>query len=98
MRKSCNSAGGSWRSKNTMAIQWTWNGQGWRYEPAISRAGAPGDRAVRQSATSFKTYSLNKKGKSIVTGAAIGEAISTGNACLIQSAKDINRFREGRSW
>jgi len=48
-----------------------------------------------RSATSFKTYSLNKKGKSIVTGAAIGEAISTGNACLIQSAKDINRFREG---
>ena len=48
-----------------------------------------------RSATSFKTYSLNKKGKTIVTGAAIGEAISTGNACLIHSAKDIDRFREG---
>ena len=48
-----------------------------------------------RSATSFKTYSLKKKGKSIVTGAAIGEAISTGNACLIHSAKDIDRFREG---
>lgn len=48
-----------------------------------------------RSATSFKTYSLNKKGKSIVTGAAIGEAISTGKACLIHSAKDIDLFREG---
>ncbi len=48
-----------------------------------------------RSATSFKTYSLNKKGKAIVTGAAIGEAIATGNACLIHSAKDIDRFREG---
>jgi pyruvate,water dikinase len=48
-----------------------------------------------RSATSFKSYSLNKKGKSIVSGAAIGEAISSGNACLIHSAKDIDRFREG---
>jgi len=30
-----------------------------------------------------------------VTGAAIGEAISTGNACIIHSAADIDRFREG---
>ncbi len=48
-----------------------------------------------RSATSFKSYSLDKKGKSIVTGAAIGEAIASGNACLIHSAKDIDRFREG---
>jgi pyruvate,water dikinase len=48
-----------------------------------------------RSATSFKTYSLNKKGKCLVSGAAIGEAIASGNACLIHSAKDIDRFREG---
>ena len=48
-----------------------------------------------KSATLLKTYSLNKKGKVIVTGAAIGEAIATGNACMIHSAKDINKFREG---
>lgn len=48
-----------------------------------------------KSATLLKTYSLNKKGKLIVTGAAIGEAIATGNACMIHSAKDINKFREG---
>jgi pyruvate,water dikinase len=48
-----------------------------------------------KSSTLLKTYSLNKKGKLIVTGAAIGEAISTGNACKIHSAKDIGQFREG---
>lgn len=48
-----------------------------------------------KSATFLKTYSLTKKGKVIVTGAAIGEAIATGNACMIHSAKDINKFREG---
>lgn len=48
-----------------------------------------------KSATMLKTYSLNKKGKLIVTGAAIGEAISAGNACMIHSARDIDQFREG---
>ncbi len=48
-----------------------------------------------KSATMLKTYSLVKKGKRIVTGAAIGEAIATGNACMIHSAKDIDRFRDG---
>jgi pyruvate,water dikinase len=48
-----------------------------------------------KSATMLKTYSLDRKGKLIVNGAAIGEAISTGNACTIHSAKDIDQFREG---
>ncbi len=43
----------------------------------------------------LKTYSLTKRGKPIVTGAAIGEAISVGKACIIHSAADIDRFREG---
>lgn len=43
----------------------------------------------------LKTFSLKQKGKRLVTGAAIGEAISTGNACIIHSAADIDRFREG---
>jgi pyruvate,water dikinase len=48
-----------------------------------------------KSATMLKTYSLVKKGTRIVTGAAIGEAIATGSACMIHNAKDIDRFREG---
>jgi len=48
-----------------------------------------------KSNTMLKTYSLVKKGRPIVTGAAIGEAISVGKACIIHSAADIDRFREG---
>jgi len=48
-----------------------------------------------KSSTLLKTYSLTKKGKALVGGAAIGEAISTGKACIIHSAADIDQFRDG---
>jgi pyruvate, water dikinase len=48
-----------------------------------------------KSTTLLKTYSLASKGTALTTGAAIGEAISTGEACIIHSAADIDRFREG---
>src|ERR1700690_2798281 len=48
-----------------------------------------------KSATLLKTYSLTKKGRTVVSGAAIGEAISTGKACIIHSAADIGQFRDG---
>lgn len=43
----------------------------------------------------IKTYRLLQKTKPILTGAAIGEAISTGKACVIRSADEIDRFRDG---
>jgi pyruvate, water dikinase len=48
-----------------------------------------------KSAGVLKTYSLNRKGRLIVSGAAIGEAIASGRACMIHSAKDIDQFRDG---
>lgn len=48
-----------------------------------------------KSATLMRSYSLVGKGKRIVTGAAIGESIATGQACVLHSAKDISRFRDG---
>ncbi|MGO9947774.1 MAG: phosphoenolpyruvate synthase [Steroidobacteraceae bacterium] len=48
-----------------------------------------------KSASLLKTYSLNKKGKLIVGGAAIGESIASGRACIIHSARDIGQFRDG---
>jgi pyruvate, water dikinase len=43
----------------------------------------------------LKTFSLSRKSTVLATGAAIGEAISVGEACIIHSAADIDRFREG---
>jgi pyruvate,water dikinase len=48
-----------------------------------------------KSGTSLRTYSLIDKGKRILSGAAIGEGIASGSACLIHDAKDIDQFRDG---
>jgi pyruvate,water dikinase len=48
-----------------------------------------------RGAGSLKAYKLKVRGKRLLTGSAIGEAIATGTACLIRSAEDIERFRDG---
>lgn len=48
-----------------------------------------------RSASAFVTFRLKKRSKVLLTGAAIGEAITTGRACVIRSAEDIARFRDG---
>ncbi|HTV95555.1 MAG TPA: phosphoenolpyruvate synthase [Steroidobacteraceae bacterium] len=48
-----------------------------------------------RSSTSMRSYSLVRKGKRIVTGAAIGESIATGPACVLHSAREIDQFRDG---
>ncbi|MDB5571241.1 MAG: phosphoenolpyruvate synthase [Hyphomicrobiales bacterium] len=46
-------------------------------------------------AAAFKTYRLKHKGPPLVTGAAVGQMIATGEACVIERAQDIARFRPG---
>ncbi len=43
----------------------------------------------------FKTYSIKKKGKVILEGLAIGEAIAAGQAQVIKSVKQIGQFKPG---
>jgi pyruvate,water dikinase len=45
--------------------------------------------------TSLITYRLKSKGRLLVSGAAIGEAIASGQVCLIRDPAQIGRFREG---
>jgi pyruvate, water dikinase len=47
------------------------------------------------AAGTLKSYSLRKKGRLLVEGAAIGAEIATGPVCLIRSAKEIASFVEG---
>jgi pyruvate,water dikinase len=49
----------------------------------------------RKEASSLKKYTLKEKGKKLVTGLAIGEAIATGKVCLIMSPEDIEQFKDG---
>jgi len=49
----------------------------------------------RKDTGMLKSYKLKEKGKRIVSGKAIGDAISSGEACVIKSPEDIGRFKEG---
>ena len=48
-----------------------------------------------RGAGAIKSYRLKARGKAILSGSAIGEAIAAGRACVIRSADDISRFKEG---
>lgn len=48
-----------------------------------------------RSASAQKTYRLTQKGTRLLSGAAIGEGIAAGEACIIHNAADIGQFREG---
>ena len=43
----------------------------------------------------FRTYRLQAKGKPILAGAAVGEAIAAGRACVLHSADEMARFPDG---
>jgi pyruvate, water dikinase len=49
----------------------------------------------QRGADALKTYRLDNKGKELTTGLAIGDAVATGQVCLIESARDIDRFVDG---
>ncbi|MCX2720929.1 phosphoenolpyruvate synthase [Roseibium salinum] len=45
--------------------------------------------------TTFKSYTIGEKGKTLVRGLAIGDAVVSGRVCLIEDARDIDRFVDG---
>ncbi|MCT8971530.1 phosphoenolpyruvate synthase [Microbaculum marinisediminis] len=49
----------------------------------------------RKDASGLKSYRITSKGRHLVTGLSIGEAIVTGTVCLIRSAREIDQFEDG---
>ncbi len=49
----------------------------------------------RRDAAMLRTYEVAGAGPKVVTGIAIGEAVVTGQVCLIESARDLDRFIDG---
>ncbi len=43
----------------------------------------------------YRSYRIKSKGRKLVSGLSIGEAVVTGRACLIESVRDIDRFVDG---
>jgi pyruvate,water dikinase len=46
----------------------------------------------RKEAHSLKTYTIKSKGKVLVTGNSVGEAVAAGKVCKLRSAADIGKF------
>ncbi|MBU1206291.1 MAG: phosphoenolpyruvate synthase [Proteobacteria bacterium] len=44
---------------------------------------------------SMKHYTLKERGRRLLSGLSIGQAIAAGKACLIKSAEEIHRFEKG---
>jgi len=76
------------------AMDMEWAKDGETGELHIVQARPETVQSARQDAQ-FRTYRLKARGKPILTGAAIGEAIAAGSACVIRSAEDIANFRDG---
>ncbi|OGM42491.1 phosphoenolpyruvate synthase [Aspergillus bombycis] len=43
----------------------------------------------------FKTYKVGKKGRLLTTGLSVGDAAVSGRVCLIETARDIDKFIDG---
>ncbi|MBP1137974.1 pyruvate,water dikinase [Arthrobacter sp. PvP023] len=50
---------------------------------------------ARKSGTRFTIHHLRGTGKVLASGAAIGDSIAQGTACVIRSTRDIDSFRDG---
>jgi pyruvate,water dikinase len=49
----------------------------------------------RQQAGVFKTYTVGKKGRLLTRGLSVGGAAVSGRLCVIENAKDIDKFIDG---
>jgi pyruvate,water dikinase len=49
----------------------------------------------RREGSALKTYRINTKGRKLVSGLSIGDAVVAGKVCLIDSPKDMARFPNG---
>jgi len=76
------------------AMDMEWAKDGETGELAIVQARPETVQSLRASAP-LKVYRLVERGKRLLSGAAIGQAIATGPVCVIKSAEEIDRFRPG---
>jgi pyruvate,water dikinase len=75
-----------------MDIEWAKDGE--TSELVIVQA-RPETVQSQRVAASLKTYALKEKGKRLLAGVSIGEAIAAGKVCLIKSVSEIDRFEDG---
>ena len=75
-----------------MDMEWARDGENGRLFIVQAR---PETVQSNRDAAVFKAYRIKSKGKTLVSGLSIGDAIVSGNICLIETAKDIDQFVDG---
>jgi pyruvate,water dikinase len=75
-----------------MDIEWAMDGVSEELYVVQAR---PETVVSQKEASTLKSYRLKEKGERLLAGLSIGQAIAAGKACVIGSAKDIDRFEDG---
>jgi pyruvate,water dikinase len=75
-----------------MDIEWAKDGQ--TKEIFIVQA-RPETVQSRREASAVKTYHIRKKGRQLLTGVSIGEAVASGKVCVIENPSEMGRFVDG---
>jgi pyruvate,water dikinase len=75
-----------------MAMDMEWASDGETGEIFIVQARP---ETVQSQRSAFRTYRIRSKGRTLVTGLSIGDAVVAGRVCLIESPRDIDRFVDG---
>ena len=75
-----------------MDIEWAKDGESGKLYVVQAR---PETVQSRREAGAIKSYKIKSKGRRLASGLSIGEAVVSGRVCLIESARDIDRFVDG---
>lgn len=75
-----------------MDIEWAKDGQ--TNEMFVVQA-RPETVQSRREASAVKTYRIKKKGRQLLAGVSIGEAVASGRVCVIENPSEMGRFVDG---
>jgi len=75
-----------------MDVEWAKDGENGKLFIVQAR---PETVQSRREVGEYRTYRIKSKGRKLVSGLSIGEAVVTGRVCLIESARDIAKFVDG---
>ena len=75
-----------------MDIEWAKDGESGEVFVVQAR---PETVQSRREASAFRSYRLKSRGRVLISGLSIGDAVVTGRVCLIESPRAIERFVDG---
>ncbi|MCA0997252.1 phosphoenolpyruvate synthase [Alloyangia pacifica] len=75
-----------------MDMEWARDGLG---GPLFIVQARPETVQSRTESHAFRSYRLGETGAALLRGLSVGSAVATGEVCLIESAAEIDRFRDG---